>query len=143
MCVTHTVFLLQGKGERWEDEGYCLLEQVRSTKRISFLTYNAFNLVVVFVFELMELVYRERCNECFAVDIAEDDMFLGFDFYFRAICFDVFFCLSRFDTRFFCFVFLFVPCRSSRMCPFVICAAVAMCECLVTVAAFERFLSRM
>ena len=31
----------------------------------------------------------------------------------------------------------------SRMCPFVICAAGAMCECLVTVAAFERFLSRM
>ena len=128
MCVTHTVFLLQGKGERWEDEGYCLLEQVRSTKRISFLTYNAFNLVVVFVFELMELVYRERCNECFAVDIAEDDMFLGFDFYFRAICFDVFFCLSRFDTRFFSFVerqllvFLFVPCGSSCMYPLVRCA---------------------
>ena len=68
------------------------------------LTYNAFNLVVVFVFEPMKLVYRERCNECFAVDIAEDDAFLGFEFYYRVICFDVFFCLSRFDTRFFSFV---------------------------------------
>ena len=129
-CVTHTVVLMQEKGERWE-EGYCLLEQVRLTKSISFLTYNAFNLVVVFVFEPMKLVYRERCNECFAVDIAEDDAFLGFDFYYRAICFDVFFCLSRFDTRFFSFVdrqplvFLFMPCGSSRMCPLVLCAVVA------------------
>ena len=126
-CDAYCV-LLQGKGER-EEEGYCLLEQVRSTKSISFLTYNAFNLVVVFVFEPMKLVYRERCNECFAVDIAEDDTFLGFDFYFRATCFDVFFCLSRFGTRFFSFVerqllvFLFVPCGSFHMlCPFVLCA---------------------
>ena len=133
MCVTHTMFLLHGKVGEGIGEGVdCLLKQIRTTESIFVLTYNAFNLVVVFVFEPMELVYRERCNECFAVDISEDDAFLGFDFYFRAICFDVFFCLSRFDTRFFSFVerqlrlFLFVPCGSSRMmCPLVSCTVAA------------------
>ena len=121
MCVTHTMFLLHGKVGEGIGEGVdCLLKQIRTTESIFVLTYNAFNLVVVFVFEPMKLIYRERCNECFAIDIAEDDTFLGFDFYFRAICFDVFFRLSRL------LVFLFVPCGSSRMCPLVPCAVASL-----------------
>ena len=128
--MMHTVFLLQGKGERGRRSKRDIVYWNKFDRPKAFLclTYNAFNLVVVFVFEPMKLVYRERCNECFAVDIAEDDAFFGFDFYHRAICFDVFFCLSRFDTRFFSFmgrqllVFLFVRCGSSRMYPLVPCA---------------------